>query len=150
MENQNKQQKVSNLVSVNLTTYNRAHLLPRALDSILNQSYQDMEIIVVDDCSEDNTAEVVKNYIKKDARIKYFCHEVNSGNAKARNTALEKCKGAYVAFMDDDDEWIDNRKIEKQVNILNSNHNVGVVCSSVRLYKERNKQTDKLIEKPKN
>ena len=94
---------MNKLVSVNITTFNRAHLLPRCLDSILTQSYKNLEIIIVDDCSTDYTEEVVKKYQAKDSRIKYFKHEKNMGNAHARNTALKNCSGFYVAFMDDDD-----------------------------------------------
>lgn len=139
------------LVSVNLTTYNRANLLQRALDSILVQTYPKMEVIIVDDCSEDNTTEVVNNYMEKDPRIKYFRHEKNQGNAKARNTALSHSTGYYIAFMDDDDEWIDNYKLDKQVEIFeNSKENIGVVCSSVLLIEEKGNSKAKTVEKPKN
>ena len=96
------------LVSVNITTFNRSDNLIRCIDSVLKQDYQNIEIIIVDDCSTDNTYDVVKNYQRKDRRIKYFRHQKNKGNAHARNTAFEKCNGVYVAFLDDDDEWIEN------------------------------------------
>src|SRR6056297_2055943 len=109
------------LVSVNLTTYNRAHLLHRAIKSVLNQAYKNLEIIIVDDGSDDNTYEVLENLGKNDNRINYIKHAKNRGNAAARNTALKNSSGEYIAFMDDDDEWIDPHKIEKQISIfLNS------------------------------
>lgn len=139
------------LVSVNITTYKRAHLLSRCLDSVLSQTYENMEIVIVDDCSSDNTSEVVKEYQQKDSRIKYFKHEVNKGNAHARNTALENCTGYYVAFMDDDDEWIDKDKIKKQVEIFeNSDEKLGIICSSARLFSDEKTYRDKIIEKPNN
>ena len=140
------------LVSVNITTYNRAHLIERCLNSVLGQSYSKIEINVVDDCSTDNTFEIVDKYIQKDKRIKYFRHHKNEGNAKARNTALKMCCGYYVAFMDDDDEWIDQHKIAKQVSVFENkeNTNVGIICTSVRLYSDENTYKDKIIERPRN
>lgn len=138
------------LVSVNITTYNRAPLLLRCLEGIVSQSYENLEIIVADDCSTDNTQEVIQSLQAKDPRIKYFKHEKNLGNAHARNTALENCNGYYVAFMDDDDEWIDHKKIEKQVNIFESsqNDNLGIICSSVRLFSSKDKYWEKKIVYP--
>jgi len=139
------------LVSVNLTTYNRAHLLPRALDSILDQTYPELEIVIVDDCSQDDTPEVVQAYQQKDARIKYFRHEQNLGLSNARNTAWRNSHGKYVAFMDDDDEWIDRQKTQKQVEILEKHTGgpVVLVCSSVRLFSDAKTYRDKIIERPK-
>lgn len=138
------------LVSVNITTYNRAHLLPRALNSILSQEYGNIEVNVVDDHSDDDTLEVVRHFQKHDPRIELFHHKKNKGNAEARNTALKNCNGMYVAFMDDDDEWIDKEKISKQVGILNFNSDIGIVCSSVRIYKNEKEIKDKYISRPDN
>jgi glycosyltransferase involved in cell wall biosynthesis len=136
------------LVSVNLTTYERAHLLPRALDSVLNQSYQQLELIVVDDGSTDDTSAVVAEYQLRDDRIKYYRHNANQGNARARNTALTHCTGEFVAFMDDDDEWIDPDKLARQLDIFRRSPDVGIVCSSVRRYASEAKYDDLLIQKP--
>jgi glycosyltransferase involved in cell wall biosynthesis len=121
------------LISVNITTHNRAHLLPRCIDSILAQSYKNIELVVVDDFSSDDTLEVIKKYQEKDDRIEYYRHEVNKGNANSRNTALEKCNGYYVAFMDDDDEWIDIDKLKKQIEIFQNSNNsrLAIVCSGI-------------------
>ena len=139
------------LVSVNLTTFNRAHLLPRCLKSIINQSYKNIEIIIVDDCSKDNSADVIKVFQKKYPHIKYFRHNQNKGNAYARNTAFEKSSGYYIAFIDDDDEWIDCDKIMKQVNIFknDTSNKIGMVCSSVKIYNDKTNFKNKLIRKPK-
>ncbi len=139
------------LVSVNVTTYNRAPLLRRCLDSILQQHYSNFEIIVVDDCSPDNTAEVMKDYCTSDNRIKYIRHEQNKGNAAARNTALQHGTGEYVAFMDDDDAWIDQDKLSKQVNIFeaHSHQKLGIVCSGVKVIDENNAETIKRERMPK-
>lgn len=126
------------LVSINVTTYNRAPLLKRCIDSILRQHYANIEVVVVDDCSPDNTTELMADYCAKDQRIKYFRHESNRGNAAARNTALQHCHGFYVAFMDDDDEWIDDDKLSKQVQIFEDHptEKLGIVCSGVKVIDE--------------
>ena len=89
-------------VSVIIPTYNRAHLVGRAIRSVLNQTYQDFEIIVVDDCSTDNTEEIVKGF--NDHRIRYMRHDRNRGGSAARNTGIKASQGKYIAFLDSDDE----------------------------------------------
>lgn len=139
------------IVSVNLTTYNRALTLSKCLESIINQTYRDIEIIIIDDCSSDNTTEIVKKYQVKDNRIKYFRHSTNFGNAQARNTALENCKGFYVAFIDDDDEWIDKDKIKKQVEIFENSDDqkLGIVCSGIIRSKGNGEKRVEIAKVPK-
>lgn len=100
-------------VSVIITTYNRAHLLGRAVESVLKQTYHDFEIIIVDDCSSDDTKEIVRGF--KDHRLRYIRHEQNRGNAISRNSGIYSARGKYIAFIDDDDEWLPN-KLKLQVN----------------------------------
>ena len=140
------------LVSVNITTFNRESLLPRCLDSVLKQNYQNIEIIVVDDCSDDGTIKVLKKYQKKDDRIKFFKHKKNKGNAYARNTCLKNSKGIYIAFMDDDDEWIDKNKIKKQVDLFekNNDENLGIVCSGILRCKFNGQSVVEESKEPKN
>ena len=116
-------------VSVIIPTYNRAKLIGRAIQSVLNQSYRDFEIIVVDDGSTDNTEEVVKSF--NDERIKYIRHRKNRGGSAARNTGIKVAKGEYIGFLDDDDEWLPE-KLEKHVEKFQvSSKNVGVIyCGS--------------------
>jgi len=102
-------------VSVVIPTYNRAHVVGRAIRSVLNQIYQDFEIIVVDDGSTDNTEEVVNCF--NDPRICYIRHEQNKGGSAARNTGISMARGKYIAFLDSDDEWLPS-KLEKQVKQL--------------------------------
>ncbi len=134
------------LISINITTYNRAHLLPRCIDSVLRQTYPNLEIIIVDDCSTDDTENVVQRYIRKDTRIKYIGHVKNLGNAYTRNTALRNCKGKYIAFLDDDDEWIDDDKLKKQVGVFEEypHSNLGIVCSNVRFIGKGKSRIEKL------
>jgi len=103
-------------VSVIIPAYNRAYLITGTIDSVLAQTYPHFEIIVVDDGSTDKTQEVVNNI--KDARIKYIRHEINRGVGEARNTGINAASGEYIAFLDDDDEWLP-MKLEKQMNIMN-------------------------------
>ncbi len=104
--------KENPLISVVIPTYNRANLIGRAIESVSKQTYKNLEIIVVDDASSDNTAEVIKAI--DEPRIKYVVHEKNGGSDKARNTGVEAASGDYVAFLDSDDVWLPN-KIELQV-----------------------------------
>jgi glycosyltransferase involved in cell wall biosynthesis len=140
------------LVSVNITTYNREKLLPRCLDSVLSQSYENMEIIIVDDCSNDNSKGVIEAYQKKDSRIKYIRHDTNKKNATARNTAWQNSKGYYIAFMDDDDEWIDKDKLKKQVEVFENSDDekLALISTSVRLFADENNFTNKIITRPQN
>lgn len=105
-------------ISVVLPTYNRAKYLPRALDSVLNQTFQDFEIIIIDDGSTDNTKEVAAAYIKgREDKIKYF-YQDNKGVASARNTGIRYSVGEFIAFIDSDDLWTSRDKLEKQIKFL--------------------------------
>jgi glycosyltransferase involved in cell wall biosynthesis len=109
------------LVSVMICTYNRAKMLPKALDSVLMQDYSNLEIIVLDDASTDETEGVVRKYASADNIIQYHCNDNNLGINKSRNKALNLCSGRYVAVLDSDDYWIDNQKISAQVKLLEEN-----------------------------
>src|SRR5262249_55296590 len=102
-------------VSVIIPTHNRADFLRGAIASVLDQSFQDFEIIVVDDASNDNTSEVVASF--NDERINLVRHETNKGGSAARNTGILASKCDYIAFLDDDDEWLPE-KLAKQMDIL--------------------------------
>jgi GalNAc5-diNAcBac-PP-undecaprenol beta-1,3-glucosyltransferase len=112
------------LVSVVICTYCRATLVTRAIDSVRNQTYRNLEIIVVDDASQDNTGNVVRDI--PDERIRYLRHERNKGLPAARNTGIGAARGDYVAFLDDDDEWQPN-KIRRQLDAIDGH---GAVLSA--------------------
>lgn len=99
-------------VSVVVPTYNRVDHLHRSIESVLAQTYEDLELLIVDDGSTDDTAELVQSY--DDDRITYIVHEENRGASAARNTGIERASGEYIAFLDSDDEWLP-RKLEHQV-----------------------------------
>ena len=114
-------------VSVVIPTHNRSEFLRLAIGSVLGQTFQDFEIIVVDDASSDNTNAVVSHF--RDPRIRYFCHQTNQGVAAARNTGILNSTGEYVAFLDDDDEWLP-RKLERQIEFIAAqSERVGCVYS---------------------
>jgi glycosyltransferase involved in cell wall biosynthesis len=104
---------MSIMVSVIIPTYNRAHLLKKALDSVTSQTHKDLELIVVDDGSIDNTAEVVESI---EEPVRYFSIP-HSGVSKARNAGLEHARGEWIAFLDSDDYWLP-AKLEKQLEYL--------------------------------
>lgn len=93
------------LVSIITPTYNCGRFIAETIDSVLAQTYTNWEMIILDDCSTDNTKEIVDAYIARDSRIHYYCLEVNSGAAVARTKAMELAQGEYMAFLDSDDLW---------------------------------------------
>ena len=103
------------LVSVIIPTYNRARFLGAAIKSVLAQSFKDLEIIVVDDCSSEDTEAVIKRF--PDAALRYLRHAERRGGAAARNTGITESSGEFVAFLDDDDEWYPE-KLARQMEIL--------------------------------
>jgi len=115
-------------VSVIIPTFNRAAFLKSAIKSALHQTYDDIEIIVVDDNSSAPVHDVIKKL--QDTRIKYIRHKHNFGVSVARNTGIKASKGKYIAFLDDDDEWLPE-KLEKQIEIIkNSSEKVCGVYSN--------------------
>jgi len=117
-------------VSVIIPTHNRAHLIGRAIQSVLDQTYQDFELIVVDDGSTDNTEKVVNSY--DDRRIRYIKHDENEGGAAARNTGIKAARGEYIAFQDSDDEWLPE-KLEKQMKVFETvSPKVGIVYTDMK------------------
>ena len=125
-------------VSVIIPTHNRAEFLRTAIDSVQKQTFSDFEIIVCDDRSDDHTQEVVKSF--KDNRIKYVINESKRGPSATRNTAILASEGEYIAFLDDDDEWLPE-KLKRQVNLLNrSSLNIcGVYSNRMMINKSNGK-----------
>ena len=110
--------KMKDLVSIIMPSYNTAPYIRNTIQSVLEQTYQNWELIIVDDCSEDNTDDVVAAI--KDDRIKYFHNDRHSGAAVSRNRALREAKGRWMAFLDSDDLWMPE-KLEKQISFMESN-----------------------------
>jgi glycosyltransferase involved in cell wall biosynthesis len=138
------------MISIILPTYNRAQFLPRAIKSILNQTYSNWELIIIDDGSTDNTEYIVKKFLK-DKRIKYFKEKKNLGGSEARNIGIKKSTGNYITFLDSDDEYLKN-KIEEQLTFFNKsdNKNLGVVTCGRLDYKNDKIQSKFIPRKKKN
>lgn len=122
------------MVSAIITTYNRGlDVVFRAVNSVLRQTYENIELIVINDCPQEQVLhEKIKQKLDSlgDSRVKYICHEVNKGACAARNTGILESKGDYIAFLDDDDEWVSN-KIE--IMYKNFDSKIGLVYSSFYL-----------------
>ena len=114
-------------VSIILPTYNRADFIAEAIESAINQTFEDWELLIIDDGSTDNTAEIVSKYLK-DKRIKYFKTK-NRGTAAARNRGLKLATGEYTAFLDSDDLW-NPAKLKKQVEILDTHPDIDLLFTS--------------------
>lgn len=113
MEREYKQ----DVVSVIMPIYNASKFLDKTLQSIFAQTYKNIEIVLVDDCSKDNSAEIIKGYMSEHPEIVYHLQEKNMGAGEARNKALELASGRYVAFLDSDDIWLPE-KTERQLKLM--------------------------------
>jgi len=120
------------LVSVIIPTYNRQKYLKNAINSVLNQTYENIELIIIDDNSNDNTQSYVENI--NDNRLIYIKNSKNLKAPKSRNIGIEKSRGDYIAFLDDDDTW-HKTKLEKQIRLFD-NKKVGLVYSAIELFFE--------------
>ena len=118
------------LISIVVACYNTEKYIISSLNSIIRQSYKNIEIICVDDCSTDSTATLVKHLMRKDTRIQYICTEKNSGLSAVRNLGLSKCQGQYVMFVDGDDCLMPN-SISILYSTINKNPDVDVVMGSI-------------------
>ena len=98
-------------VSVLMPSYNHEEYLPEVITSVLNQTFKELELIIIDDCSKDKSKTIIESYQEKDKRIKAFFHERNLGLASTMNDLLSQASGKYIAFIDSDDVW-DRLKLE--------------------------------------
>jgi len=134
----------ASLISVILPTFNREIFLPRAISSVLNQTYKNLELIIVDDGSTDNTEAIVKDY--SDTRIRYYKQILNKGGSAARNVGIKLAGGELIAFQDSDDEWLPE-KIERQVRKFSEvSDDVGIIyCGYESVFERTNEVVSKSI-----
>lgn len=135
-----------NLVSIIMPSYNTANHISKSINSIIKQTYKNWELIIVDDCSIDNTDKIVAEFLN-DKRIKYLKNKKNFGAAVSRNRALKEAKGKWIAFLDSDDLWKEE-KLEKQIDFMEENN----YDFSYTYYEEINENGEKLnveIQGPK-
>ncbi len=132
------------LVSIVIPAYNAATYLPEVIQSVIDQSYRNWELLVIDDGSKDNTAEVVNEFCKRDKRVRLISKE-NGGVSVARNLGAQLANGELVAFLDSDDLWLED-KLLTHVNYMSSHPQVGVSFSRVELIESDGKTTNKLTD----
>jgi len=141
------------LVSVLVLTYNRETFIREAIVSVLNQSYQNFELIIIDDGSTDNTPKIVGDF--NDSRLRYIRHEINAGLLVRRQESLNYVNGKYIAILDSDDLWLDTSKLAKQVTYLEQHPEHSFVGTFTRLIDEagnnlgevRNPTTDQALRR---
>lgn len=107
-------------VSIIMPNYNCEKFLEETINSVINQTYTNWELLIVDDCSTDKSVEIINSYCNKDERIKLFINEKNSGAAASRNWAIREATGKWIAFLDSDDLWL-SEKLEKQLAFMVDN-----------------------------
>lgn len=138
---------MKDLVSIITPSYNSGKYIIEAINSVLNQSYQNWELLIIDDFSKDNSREIIINFSKQDSRIKYILLENNIGAAEARNIAFREAKGRFIAFLDSDDVWYPN-KLECQLEFMNKN-NYAFTFSSYDLMTGEGVRMSKVVNVPK-
>ncbi len=135
------------MVSIILCTYNRAPLLPRAINSVLKQTYTDWELVIIDDGSTDGTRSLVENYRQQEKRISYFFQQ-NAGLAKARNAGIRRAAGEFLCFVDSDDELI-AAHLEKRMKYLERHPEVDFLHGGMKLIGPKKKQYVVDLNNPK-
>lgn len=135
-------------ISVIVASYNYENFIKNTLESILSQTYTNFEVIVVDDCSMDNSVELINEFAKKDNRIKLFVNEENIGLKNTILKGIENAKGEWIAFLESDDIWQPDC-LEKRVEVLNKNSDIGLIFNHVEVFgdEDRIKQMNYQIEK---
>ena len=133
------------VVSIVTPCYNAAHLIIETIDSVLSQTFTNWEMLIIDDCSRDNSAEVIKEYSTNDDRIKYFKTSHRSGSpSMPRNIGIENARGKYIAFLDADDVWLpDKLEIELEFAEKNRYH---IVYSYYEKMNYEGKRENRLVE----
>ncbi len=119
-------------VSIVVPVYNVEKYISKCIDSILSQSYDDIEVLIVNDGSTDNSDQIVRQYAKKDSRIKYFTQK-NSGLSSARNTGIKNSSGEYICFVDSDD-WVSRDYIEKMHSLMVNDGSDMAICGMCYIY----------------
>lgn len=139
---------IDELVSIIVPVYNAEKFIRETIQTVLNQTYKNWELLLVNDCSTDNSKKIIEEYEKKDKRIHLIELEQNSGAAIARNTGIENSKGRYIAFLDADDLW-DKRKLEKQLKFIKEN-NYEFTYTGYEFADENGNKNGKIVEVPNN
>lgn len=108
------------LVSIIMPTYNSSKTIADSIDSVLQQTYHNWELLITDDCSTDSTFEIISSYAEKDSRVKCYKNSENSGAGVSRNNSISKAQGRFIAFLDSDDMW-EKEKLSEQIDFMLKN-----------------------------
>ncbi|MDF2068167.1 glycosyltransferase family 2 protein [Bacillus sp. Cr_A10] len=138
---------MNELVSIVMPVYNASEFISDAILSVINQTYENWELIVVNDCSRDNSLEIINEFTRKDSRIKLIDLKINSGVYYARNCGIQKAEGKYLAFLDSDDMW-DKSKLTKQVNLMYEK-DILFSFTGYRMVDHKGNYLDQIIKVPK-
>lgn len=136
-----------NKVSIIMPSYNAANFIAASIQSVIEQTYSNWELLITDDCSKDDTINIIKKFQEIDNRIQLFSTGKNSGAAAARNISLQNATGKYIAFLDSDDIWVSN-KLETQLKFM-IEKNIAFSFSSYSVMKEDGTPTGNTINVPK-
>lgn len=135
---------IENKISVIMPAYNASKYIGKAIISVIKQNYSNLELIIIDDCSSDNTSEIIQQFQKNYENIVYIKMENNSGVAKTRNKGLSIASGQYIAFLDSDDVWLED-KLTKQINIFKENKGIPFTYTAINIINEK----DEIVKKAK-
>jgi len=128
-------------VSVILTSYNHAAFLKKSIDSVLLQSFQNYELIIIDDCSSDDSCDIIESY--HDERIQFYRHDYNRGGGAIKEGVQNYAKGEYIAILHSDDFWKDKNKLKKQVDYLDNHKDCAAVFTWVQVVDDDDSPYDK-------
>ena len=138
----------NDLVSIITPNYNCARFIGQTIESVLSQTYRNWEMLIIDDCSTDNSVEIIEKQIKQDKRIKMFKTESNSGSPmKPRNIGIQNAQGRFIAFLDSDDLWLPD-KLDSQLPLFDD-VNAAVVFSNYEKIKENGERKNRIVNAPK-
>lgn len=133
-------------VSVLLPTHNGSRFISRSIESVLTQSFDAFEFIIIDDGSTDTTGDIVKEFVRKDKRVVFISNKGNLGIQRTLNNGLQIAKGEYIARIDDDDEWLDSKKLEGQVAFLDAHPEHVLVGTGVVVVDENRNELFRFLQ----
>ena len=137
----------NDLISIITPIYKSEKFIEKTIKCVLAQTYSNWEMLLVDDCTPDDSDKIIKKYVNNDSRIKYFKLDKNSGAAIARNKALKESNGRFIAYLDADDLW-KKEKLEKQIKFM-KNNNYAFTCTDYEKIDEKGSSLNKIIKIPK-
>lgn len=133
-------------ISIITPVYNGEKYIEETIISVINQTYKNWELIIIDDCSVDKTKDIVSDFAEKDSRIIYKCLDKNSGASEARNEGIKLAKGRYISFLDSDDLWKET-KLEKQIKYMEEN-DIAISFTAYDFINENSEEIGKVVKVP--